>query len=128
MTDGEATELITEADQEPVKNVKTSETYGFTTGDPRLMDLTNHAKALREALENSGTALMDDEAYMDNKGNHEDLIKLVSSCKSLERTPDFESRTPKPCCNINQYTPKSFDEAIWYLEKIKVQSFNLSDD
>lgn len=110
------------ASEEPEVRVENDEdsgrtTFGIFTGVPAPADLINHAKDLRKALD--ATAMAEDEAQNTN-AEQEDLIDLDDSFEAPEHFPDFEPPAPKSCGSMNQYTPKSFNEAVGYLDKVKV--------
>lgn len=96
------------------------ETYGMTTGIPALADLDKHAKDLHKALANNVAAKNGNNTQTNGKGKNEDLIDFVNPCEAIDYGPDYESSTQRSCCNFKQSAPKSFNDAVSYLENVKV--------
>lgn len=108
--------------EEPEGKVENDEDSGRTacgifTGVPAPADLNNHAEDLRKALD---ATAMTEVTAQDTNAKQEDHIDLDDSCEAPEHFPDFETPASKSCGNTNRYSPKSFNEAAAYLDKVKV--------
>lgn len=119
MFDNEVSEAKIENDRELPTTVKSYETYGNTGMDP---DLTINSRAfLDEHPANGEVTMTDNEALVDSKVIDEDLAAAVISYEAYGHTEQDRNPAPKPCSNSKHYTPKSFNEAITYLEKVQVR-------
>lgn len=98
-----------------------TKTYEVIAGTSGFADLNKHAKDLRKALANDAAAEDSNDTQTDGKGKNKELIDLMDSSEALEYSRDIESSTQKSCCSIKQSTPKSFNDAVGYLEKVKVR-------